>query len=168
MAAMTKVSEYRYSAISTMTSFNNSYQLGIYYDDAYQYKWWSPLNQGTTYYYAFYCVKNGAEHISAIQSFATVDTEAPIITNLRVTDVDSDGYTVLCDVTDNVGVVRVAFPTWTEANGQDDLALDWFERCAVFQPKYGNTYAFKANRSEHNNEYDKYITHVYAYDAAGN
>lgn len=318
LAAMTKVSEFKYSSIVTTTSFNNSYQVGVYYDDTYKYKWWPALTPGTTYYYAFYCTKNGVEHISSIQSFATVgggesafplidgeiykiysalsghvmevsdgdsangkritlwpyggaswmqwkavqhpdgysfvnvatgkaldisggsaeakavlqqwdykavdaqrfrlvdqgnsrygmfarcsglavdvyasvtspgatmaqyafhggdnqlwyfeliDKTAPVISNVRVTDVDSTGYTVLCDVTDNAGVARVAFPTWTGANGQDDIAQDWYDSCAVFQPSYGNTYVFRVNSAAHNNEYGLYTTHIYAYDAAGN
>lgn len=317
LAAMTKVSEYKYSSIAMVTSSNNSYQVGAYYDDTYGYKWWPALKPGTTYYYAFYCTQNGVEHISSIQSFTTVggesafplldgeiykicsvlsgqalevsdgksangqritlwpyggapwmqwkavrhsdgysflnvatgkaldisggsavekavlqqwdyaavdaqrfrlvdqgngrygmfarcsglavdvvgsvtspgatmaqyafhgrdnqlwyfeliDTTAPVISNIRVTDVDSTGYTILCDVTDNAGVARVAFPTWTDSNGQDDIAQDWYDSCALFQPINGNTYAFRVNRVEHNNEYGSYTTHIYAYDSAGN
>ena len=72
LTAMTKVSEYKYSSINTTISLNNSYKLGVYYDDTYKYKWWSPLTPGTTYYYAFYCTKNGVEHISHIESFTTL------------------------------------------------------------------------------------------------
>ncbi|WP_410954983.1 GBS Bsp-like repeat-containing protein, partial [Pseudomonas aeruginosa] len=69
------------------------------------------------------------------------------------------GYTVTCTVTDNVGVTRVAFPSWTHFNGQDDL----FWRDGT---KSGNTYSFRVNKSEHNGESEWYSTHIYAYDAA--
>ena len=72
LTSLTKISEYKYSSIVTTTSSNNSYQVGIYYDDTYKYKWWPPLTPGTTYYYAFYCTKNGTEHISSIKSFTTI------------------------------------------------------------------------------------------------
>ena len=40
------------------------------------------------------------------------DTEAPSISNIRVTDVTRDGYTVSCTVTDHTGVAWVQFPTY--------------------------------------------------------
>ena len=49
------------------------------------------------------------------------DNTAPQITNLWVTDLTNDGYTVYVTVTDNVGVDRGMFPTWTQNNGQDDI-----------------------------------------------
>lgn len=96
------------------------------------------------------------------------DTEAPLITNVKVTDLDRTGYTVQCDVTDDIGVTKVAFPTWTEANGQDDLPDTWSELCAVHEPSSGNTYVYRVNIADHNNETGLYTTHIYAYDAAGN
>ncbi|MCM1186909.1 MAG: RICIN domain-containing protein [Lachnoclostridium sp.] len=316
LSGMTKVSEYKYSNVTTTTTYGNSYQVGVYYDATYGYKWWPALTPGTTYYYAFYCTKNGIEHISNIQTFTTtggssafplvdngiykicsvlsnqvievssgssqnskqlnvwpcegegdawmrwkavrhsdgysfvnvgtgkamdiaggstqeeaavtqydyvaadeqrfrlvdkgngkygmlnihsglavdvydasaspgaklvqyafhggdnqlwyfelIDTTAPVISNVRVSDVDATGYTVSCDVTDDVGVARVDFPTWTTLNGQDDLSKDW---PSVTSPAYGNTYSYRVNISDHNNETGSYITHIYAYDAAGN
>lgn len=96
------------------------------------------------------------------------DTTAPVISNVRVTDITNEGYTVNCDVTDNVGVTIVAFPTWTDANGQDDLFDDWGNTASVRVPISGNTYSYRVNISEHNNEGGSYTTHIYAYDAAGN
>ena len=93
------------------------------------------------------------------------DAEAPSITNVRVSDVSSSGYTVSCTVTDNVGVTRVAFPTWTTkaVNGNDQDDLVWKDGIIS-----GNTATFSVNISDHNNETGTYITHIYAYDAAGN
>lgn len=89
------------------------------------------------------------------------DTQKPVISNVKIVDNNSTGYTVTCTVTDNVGVTRVAFPSWTHFNGQDDL----FWRDGT---KSGNTYSFRVNKSEHNGESEWYSTHIYAYDAAGN
>ncbi|MBQ8279207.1 MAG: Ig-like domain-containing protein [Roseburia sp.] len=96
------------------------------------------------------------------------DTTSPTLSNVYISDVTDTGYTVYCDATDNEGIAKVAFPTWTEANGQDDLATEWYNTQAVYSPVAGNTYCYKINISDHNNETGKYITHVYAYDAAGN
>lgn len=92
----------------------------------------------------------------------TADIENPTITDIKVTNLTSDGYTVTCNVSDNVGVTSVKFPTWTEYNDQDDLI--WHEGQLS-----GNTAIFNLKTSDHNNENGcKYITHIYAYDEAGN
>ena len=89
------------------------------------------------------------------------DTQKPVISNVKIIDNNSTGYTVTCTATDNVGVTRVAFPTWTHFNGQDDII--WRDGT-----KNGNTYSFRVNKTEHNGESEWYATHIYAYDAAGN
>ena len=90
------------------------------------------------------------------------DTTSPTISNVEVSNVSSYGYTVTCTVSDNVGVTSVKFPTWTEPNGQDDIV--WHEGTLS-----GSKASFTLNVSDHNNETGcLYITHIYAYDAAGN
>lgn len=98
----------------------------------------------------------------------TPDTTPPVISNIKVTDVNINGYTVSCTVTDNRGVVRVQFPTWTTNDGQDDLKEDWSTNAIYAGSVSGSTYTFKVRRIEHGNEYGVYNTHIYAYDAAGN
>lgn len=89
------------------------------------------------------------------------DTQKPTISNVKITNITSSGYTVTCTVKDNIGVTRVTFPTWTEHNGQDDLL--WKNGTIN-----GNTVTFNVRASDHNNESGYYATHIYAYDAAGN
>lgn len=89
------------------------------------------------------------------------DTINPVISNIKVTDVSEEGYRVTCNVSDNIGVTLVKFPTWTVKNGQDDLI--WHVGTVS-----GNTASFYVKRSDHKGEYGTYITHIYAYDAAGN
>lgn len=89
------------------------------------------------------------------------DTVNPVISNIKVTDVSEEGYRVTCNISDNVGVTTVKFPTWTVKNGQDDLI--WHVGTIS-----GNTATFYVKRTDHKNEYGTYITHIYAYDAAGN
>ena len=81
-------------------------------------------------------------------------------------NVSAAGYTVTCKVTDDWGVSKVAFPTWTVANDQDDLAADFLN--TQKGTKNGNTYTFRVNASAHNNETGAYVTHIYATDCAGN
>lgn len=122
-----------------------------------------------------YSVDNGAEirqyayhgNDNQLFTFEYVDTQAPIISNCYVTDVTDEGYTVVCDVTDSIGISRVCFPTWTDYNGQDDLDGDWYNNAKATAIS-GKTYSFRVNRSAHNNESGMYTTHVYAYDTSGN
>lgn len=99
-----------------------------------------------------------------------VDTETPVISDVQVTNVTTEGYDVSCTVTDNIGVNRVVFPTWTEANGQDDIASDWWDinHTAVCGTRNGDRWTFHVNIADHNGEHGKYQTHIYAYDDAGN
>lgn len=93
------------------------------------------------------------------------DTTAPVISDVKVYK-DSAGYLIQCTVNDDIGVEKVAFATWTEANGQDDLASEWYN--TELGTADGNTYTFKVADSDHNLERGYYITHIYAYDYAGN
>lgn len=82
---------------------------------------------------------------------------------------DSKGYTVECKASDASGVDRVQFPTWTAKNDQDDIAKDWWTNQAVRGTRVsGDTYRFRVNISEHNNEVGSYVTHIYVYDKYGN
>ena len=96
--------------------------------------------------------------------FELVDMEAPKIENVRVTDLDSTGYTVICEASDNIALSHVAFPTWTDYNGQDDLANVW----PMDGDTSDNTFSFRVNIADHNNEGGGYTTHIYAYDKANN
>ena len=143
-------------------------------------KWNGGLNYGTTYYIQFFVEKKSnssgntylilslprklenGDNLPAINDF--LDTEKPTISEVWITDQDTNGYTVNCRASDNVGIAYVSFPTWTEANGQDDLASVW---PSVSTPVNG-VYSYRVNISDHNNESGAYITHVYAFDAAGN
>lgn len=92
---------------------------------------------------------------------ANADTESPVISNVRVEDVDDTGYTVLCDVTDNVGVVRVQFPSWP--------AYKRAEGCPWLEDHYvGNTFICRVKYSDFDNYKGLYHTAIYAWDAAGN
>lgn len=90
------------------------------------------------------------------------DTEAPKISNAKLTNNDKTGYTIELDVTDNVGVSSVTFPTWPSYKTS--------EGCTWYQPtsKSGNHYTFKLTLSDFYYYAGSYSTHIYAEDAAGN
>lgn len=60
------------------------------------------------------------------------------------------------------GTTSVAFPTWTDSNGQDDLI--WHSGTI----KYGTVAECTIDLNTHNKESGNYITHVYACDKNGN
>lgn len=97
-----------------------------------------------------------------------IDNSAPQIINAKITGVDYSGYTVSCEVEDNTGVDRVQFPTWTVYNGQDDITSNWQISSAVSGQKDGDTYYYRVNIKDHNDEKGEYVTHIYAYDKYGN
>ena len=96
------------------------------------------------------------------------DTKGPEISDCKIGDITADGYTITCKVTDENGVDRVQFPTWTEYNGQDDLSGDWATNSAFSGTINGDTFSYRVKASDHNNERGVYITHIYAYDKYGN
>lgn len=126
------------------------------------------LKQGTTYTFQLWANVGGTVIYSGKGSFTTTDITKPVISDAKVTNITSNGYTVSCTATDNVGVNRVVFPTWTENNSQDDLDKNWVAGGTVKGTKNGNTYSCDIKISDHNNECGRYITHVYAFDNAGN
>ena len=84
----------------------------------------------------------------------------PVISNVKVTDIDSTGYTVSCEVKAEGGVDYVQFPTWTSLNGQDDIT--WEKGTGK-----DGTYSYRVNIKEHKNESGSYRTYIYAYDKLG-
>ncbi len=101
-------------------------------------------------------------------NYKTQDSIKPVVSNVKISNISTIGYTVTCDVSDNNGVTRVAFPTWTEWNGQDDLASTWPSVTVSSGANQTQTVSYTVRTSDHYNEVGTYITHIYAYDAAGN
>ena len=99
----------------------------------------------------------------------THDHTAPTISDVTITDQSADGYTVNCKVQDDTDVTFVFFPTWTDANGQDDMDPNWDKSSSKsLGTKNGDNVTFRVNTSDHNNEGGLYRTHIYASDSSGN
>ncbi len=132
---------------------------------------WSSTSTKVTSTYFKNLVTSGLVTLTANWTDAT----APVISRTTWVQNGSTGYYVYAYVTDNVGVNRVQFPTWTDASGQDDIQSNWQTDSGssgtsgswtVNSQTYN--YRYTVNVSSHNNEYGMYHTHIYAYDAAGN
>ena len=101
--------------------------------------------------------------------FEDIDSSAPTISDVKIIEQDLTGYTVQCVVRDDSGLIKkVQFPTWTLGDGQDDLVLPWRPNPAIVGQKDQDTYTFRVNISEHNNEYGVYQTRIYAFDGQDN
>ncbi|MBE6678423.1 MAG: hypothetical protein E7597_06490 [Ruminococcaceae bacterium] len=105
--------------------------------------------------------KKSNTYTVATISLTVKDPIAPTISNVTVSNVTTSGYRVSCTVSDNAGIDRVEFPTWSAGGGQDDLI---WHRGTVS----GNTAYYDVKISEHGNSHDVYATHIYAYDISGN
>ena len=90
-----------------------------------------------------------------------VTNAAPVrIVSTSITEQSSLGYRVNVTFSADAGVSRVMMPTWTEANGQDDIV--WHQASVS-----GNTASFYVPVSAHKGESGAYITHIYVYDRQG-
>ncbi len=97
------------------------------------------------------------------------DFNKPVISDVVVSDVSESGYTISCRVYDESGISFVAFPSWTHANGQDDLDQNWHLPSGYSKGVMdGDVVTFRVNTSQHNNEIGDYATHIYAMDVNGN
>lgn len=112
-----------------------------------------------------YAINVGGGNTNPLLGSKTVniqrDTVKPTISSITVSQVTSKGYRVSCEVSDNVDIATVKFPTWTLYGDQDDLI--WH----VGQIE-GNVATYYVKTGDHKNETGSYITHIYAYDSAGN
>ena len=128
----------------------------------------SKYGQQTIYAWAIGTIRDNNASFGSLTTSITRDAEAPVITDVKISDVAVTGYTVSCKVTDNVDVRYVSFPTWTRKNGQDDIATGGDHYDAVVGVRDGVNWSFRVNSTDHNGELGDYITHIYAWDYAGN
>ncbi len=112
-----------------------------------------------------YAISTGADDINPLIGTGTVniqkDAQKPVIRNIEVKDISVEGYTVTCQVTDNVGIKKVSFPSWHESKSGEQAV--WFEGTV----KDGTAQCF-IPVEELGGQSGKYTTHIYAYDKAGN
>ncbi len=105
--------------------------------------------------------KSGNPLIGTGQANIQADTQKPEIFDVKVSDVSVEGYTVTCQVADNVGIKKVAFPSWHESKTGNEAV--WFEGAV----KNGEAKCF-VDIAQLGNLSGKYTTHIYAYDTSNN
>ena len=110
-----------------------------------------------------YAINTGAGNDNPLIGSGTVkilDYNVPLLEDVRISQVSSKGYRVSCKISSEYGVGIAKFPTWTSKNGQDDLI--WHDGTVC-----NNYITCYINASDHNNEQDGFITHIYVNDKLG-
>lgn len=92
---------------------------------------------------------------------STADSVKPKISDIKVTDVTKDGYTVSCKVSDNRGISLVKFPTRHESMGESSNRWLIGSVC-------DGVAAVRVNVSDFGYREGNYITEIYAYDYNNN
>lgn len=131
------------------------------------------LYPGMEYKYQIFCFVDGTYYETEVGAFTTTgvkpDTTPPLISDVIVSQISLQGYTITCTVTDDNGVAHVQFPTWTTNNGQDDIMQNWqYNGSAATGTISGNTVTYRVNASDHGGETGSYTTHIYATDMFNN
>ncbi len=81
------------------------------------------------------------------------------ISNVKTSNKTIKGYKLTCNLP--TGTARVAFPTWSSVNNQDDLI--WYD--GQIKNNSGNLQGeITIDVANHKNDGGLYITHIYAYD----
>ena len=156
VSATTNTSGYTMQMSTDGTNYNNVSSLTFSGNGTAYARLWDGYNGGS----------------AASKAITNIDKSAPTITSAEVKNLSSTGYDVsVYGVTDNQsGVNRVAFPTWTDYNGQDEIQSNWWASgsSAVGENQGNGTWHYRVNTSSHNYEAGAYNTHVYVYDNQGN
>lgn len=86
-----------------------------------------------------------------------VVNKAPTVSNAKITEIDSTGYTVSCDVNDDDSISKVLFPTWTVKDGNRYMV--WGEGTIS-----NGKATYRVNIKNHAYQYGAYLTSIFAYD----
>ena len=138
--------------------------VGIYETSLHRLTWqFDNLQPSTTYYYQYdVFTESGKDYKSNIYTFTTAaapDDQKPVISDVIIKNITSEGFDVSCTAKDNVAVDRVSFAVWSD----NETDAKW-----INGSKSGDTYSCRALTADHNNYTGHYNIHIYAYDTAGN
>ncbi len=106
-----------------------------------------------------YSYNGGGCQRFAINKVAGV-AEPPVISDVKVTNVTSTGFTVSCKATSALGINRVSFSSWSDVDGKDDLL-------SQNGTANGDVYTVNVKTSEHKGNTGEYHVTIVAYDNGG-
>ena len=143
--------------------------------------WYRGTQHGSTYTFTFQGADRDGNYLTHIYAFDSagnsssigleevyIDRIPPVISDVSPISLNGCSYRITCTATDNVGIDRVQFPTWTMLNGMDDIMPNYQDNPLLTGEKIGNSYVFTVKSEDHNYENGEYQTDIYAYDLAGN
>ncbi|MGN1457866.1 MAG: SpaH/EbpB family LPXTG-anchored major pilin [Acutalibacteraceae bacterium] len=108
------------------------------------------------------CSVSGTDRTFTVGYKCTEEVADAIITKIEVSNITENGYRVTCYFSSMDGITTVKFPTWTQMNGQDAGDIKWH-----IGEISGDSAYYDVKVSDHNYEFGKYNTHVYAYNSSG-
>ncbi len=98
--------------------------------------------------------------------FRLKDTESPLVNSLSVTAVTPRDYTLLCSASDDTGISKIVFYSWTDSESESSAVAQ--EITVSNSPKSADVNA-TISISDHGNAKDVYYnTKVLVYDMRGN
>ena len=132
-----------------------------------------PVTGDTTVYVYAINIGGGTNpeigHLSTHINPKPADTTPPTISNVKISNVSSSGYTVTCKVTDEgSGIDRVQFPTWFENNNPYEYDGSWKTSSFCTGKINGNTVTYRVNTKDYSSKTGLYHTDIYAWDKSGN
>ena len=101
-----------------------------------------------------------------VPDFTTeVERNSYVISDVVISNISSEGFDISCAVNIPAGkkLTKVQFPTWTDNNGQDDLANSWQTNNLCAGTVEGNKVTYHVKTSDHNNEQGNYACHIYVF-----
>lgn len=116
-----------------------------------------------------YCYDAAGNVTSCAAASVFVENIPPVISDVQITDISENGYTVSCVVNDeHSGVNRVQFPTWFGDNNPYAYDGSWHTSEFCKGKLINGRYTYRVNISDYGNRLGKYTTHIYAWDESGN
>ena len=116
-----------------------------------------------------YCYDAAGNVTSCAVNPVFVENIPPVISDVQITDISENGYTISCVVDDeHSGVNRVQFPTWFGDNNPYANDGRWHTSEFCKGKLVNGRYTYRVNISDYGNRLGKYTTHIYAWDESGN
>ena len=116
-----------------------------------------------------YCYDVAGNVTSCAVKPVFVENIPPVISDVQITDISENGYTISCVVDDeHSGVNRVQFPTWCGDDNPYANDGSWHTSEFCKGKLVNGRYTYRVNISYYGNRLGKYTTHIYAWDESGN
>lgn len=99
-----------------------------------------------------------------------IDLDAPILRDVKVSNVTGTVYTLTIKATDNVGIAKIQCPTWNSSENKDGLPSDWETNSKYTATEKDGVYTYKVDIKdvESKKQSGTYATLISVLDEYGN